>query len=100
MLMIGYELFWIHLFSPTQPKQPTFSVHSVEKSSVTNPAQQKQHKQLALATTDSNSIFTLRFQPIQRLQPSLMTDGITNAMAQQTLHKKSCRFGHIYWRNL
>ena len=45
--MIGYELFWIHLFCPTQPKQPKFSIRTVEKNSATNPAQQKQHKQLA-----------------------------------------------------
>ena len=41
-------------------------------------AQQKQRKQLIL--TDNKNIFTYRFQPIQRLQPSFMSDSIRNFM--------------------
>ena len=47
-------------------------------------AQQKQCKQLIL--TNNKSIFTHRFQPMQRLQPNLMTDGIINYM--YTKHKE------------
>ena len=36
-------------------------------------AQEKQRKQPIL--TDTKNIFTYRFQPLQRLQPSFMTDG-------------------------
>ena len=46
-------------------------------------AQQKQCKQLIL--TDNKNIFTYRFQPIQRLQPNFLTDGIKNYM--YTKHK-------------
>ena len=41
-------------------------------------AQQKQRKQLIL--TDNKNIFICRFQPIKRLQPIFMTDGIENFM--------------------
>ena len=41
-------------------------------------AQQKQRKQLIL--TDDKNIFTYCFQPIQRLQPNIKTDGIKNFM--------------------
>ena len=41
-------------------------------------AHQKQRKKLIL--TDSENIFTYRFQLIQRLQPNFMTDGIRNFM--------------------
>ena len=40
--------------------------------------QQKQRKQLSL--TDNKNISTYRFQPVQRLQPNFMTDGIRNFM--------------------
>ena len=53
---------------------------------MTNPTQQTQHKQLAL--TDNNNIFTSHLQPIQRLQPIFMTDGIRNFLAQQKPRKK------------
>ena len=48
--------------------------------------QQKQRKQLIL--TDSKNIFTYRFQPIQRLQPHFITDGIRNFMVQQKQRKQ------------
>ena len=41
-------------------------------------AQQKQRKQLIL--TDDKNIFTYCFQPIQRLQPNIKTDGTKNFM--------------------
>ena len=41
-------------------------------------AQQKQRKQLILS--DNLNISTYHFQPIQRLQPNFMTDGIRNFM--------------------
>ena len=41
-------------------------------------AQQKQRKQLIL--TDNKNISTYRFQPMQRLQPNFITDGIRNFM--------------------
>ena len=49
-------------------------------------AQQKQRKQLIL--TDIKNIFTYRFQPIQRLQPKFMADGIRNFMARQKQRKQ------------
>ena len=42
--------------------------------------QQKQRKQLIL--TDNKNIFTYRFEPMQRLQPNFITDGIRNFMVQ------------------
>ena len=48
-------------------------------------AQQKQRKQPILV--DGKNIFTYCFQPIQRLQRNLTTDGIRNFMAQQK-HRK------------
>ena len=42
--------------------------------------QQKQRKQLIL--TSNSNISTYRFEPIQRLQPNFITDGIRNFMAQ------------------
>ena len=41
-------------------------------------AQQKQRKQLIL--TDNLNISTYHFQPIQRLQPNFMTDGVRTFM--------------------
>ena len=49
-------------------------------------AQQTQRKQLIL--TDDKNIFTYCFQPIQRLQPNIKTDGIRNFMAQQKQRKQ------------
>ena len=46
----------------------------------------KQRKQLIL--TNSKNILTERFQPIQRLQPNVTTDGIRNFMAQQKQRKQ------------
>ena len=43
-------------------------------------AQQKQRKQLILI--DNQNISTYHFQPIQRLQPNFITDGIRIFMAQ------------------
>ena len=49
-------------------------------------AQQKQRKQLIL--TVNLSISTYHFQPIQRLQPNFITDGIRIFMAQQKQRKQ------------
>ena len=49
-------------------------------------AQQKQRKQFIL--TDIKNIFTYHFQPIQRLQPKFMADGIRNFMAGQKQPKQ------------
>ena len=49
-------------------------------------AQQKQRKQLIL--TDNLNISTYHFQPIQRLQPIFITDGITIFIAQQKQRKQ------------
>ena len=48
--------------------------------------QQKQRKQLIL--TDNQNISTYYFQPIQRLQPDFITDGIRIFMAQQKQRKQ------------
>ena len=48
--------------------------------------QQKQRKQLIL--TDNLNISTYHFQPIQRLQPNFITDGIRIFMAQQKQRKQ------------
>ena len=61
-----------------QPEQSKFSIYNAGKNSETDPAQQKQRKQLYLI--NNKNIFIYRFQPIQRLQPNLMTDGIRNFM--------------------
>ena len=47
---------------------------------------QKQRKQPILTDFSKNS-FTYRFQPIQRLQPKFMADGMRNFM--DTKHKKA-----------
>ena len=49
-------------------------------------AQQKKRKKLIL--TDNKNIFTYCFQPIQRLRPSFITDGIRNLIAQQKQGKQ------------
>ena len=49
-------------------------------------AQQKQRKQLILS--DNQNISTYHFQPIQRLQPNFITDGIRIFMAQQKQRKQ------------
>ena len=49
-------------------------------------AQQKQLKQLIL--TDNQNISAYHFQPIQRLQPNFITDGIRIFMAQQKQSKQ------------
>ena len=49
-------------------------------------AQQKQRKQLIL--TDNQNISIYHFQPIQRLQPNFITDGIRIFMAQQKQRKQ------------
>ena len=49
-------------------------------------AQQKQRKQLIL--TDNQNISTYHFQPIQRLQPNFITDGIRILIAQQKQRKQ------------
>ena len=49
-------------------------------------AQQKQRKQLIL--TDNQNISTYHFQPIQRLQPNFITDGIRIFIAQQKKRKQ------------
>ena len=61
-----------------QPEQSKFSIHNAGKNSETDPAQQKQRKQLYL--TNDKNIFIYRSQPIQRLQLNFMTDGIRNFM--------------------
>ena len=48
--------------------------------------QQKKRKQLIL--TNNKNISTYRFEPIQRLQPNFITDGIRNFMAQQKQRKQ------------
>ena len=48
-------------------------------------AQQKQRKQLIV--TDEKNIFTYCFQPIQRLQPNVKTDGIKHLL--YTKHNKN-----------
>ena len=50
-------------------------------------AQQKQRKQLIL--TDNQNICTYHFQPMQRLQPDFITDGIRIFMAQQKQRKQT-----------
>ena len=50
-------------------------------------AQQKQRKQLIL--TDNQNISTYHFQPMQRLQPDFITDGIRIFMAQQKQRKQT-----------
>ena len=49
-------------------------------------AQQKQRKQLIL--TDNQNISTYHFQPLQRLQPNFITDGIRILMAQHKQRKQ------------
>ena len=49
-------------------------------------AQQKQRKQLIL--TNNQNISTYHFQPMQRLQPNFITDGIRIFMAQHKQHKQ------------
>ena len=49
-------------------------------------AQQKQRKQFIL--TDNQNISTYHSQPIQRLQPNFITDGIKIFMAQQKQRKQ------------
>ena len=49
-------------------------------------AEQKQLKQLIL--TDNQNISAYHFQPIQRLQPNFITDGIRIFMAQQKQRKQ------------
>ena len=49
-------------------------------------AQQKQRKQIIL--TDNLNISIYHFQPIQRLQPNFITDGIRIFMAQQKQRKQ------------
>ena len=48
--------------------------------------QQKQRKQAILI--DGKNIFTDCFQPIQRLEPNFITDGIRNLMEQQKQRKQ------------
>ena len=48
--------------------------------------QQKKRKQLIL--TDNKYISTYRFEPIQRLQLSFITDGIRNFMTQLKQRKQ------------
>ena len=49
-------------------------------------AQQKQRKQLIL--TDNQNISTYHFQPMQRLQPNFITDGLRIFMAEQKQPKQ------------
>ena len=49
-------------------------------------AQQKQPKQLIL--TDNQNISTYHFQPMQRLQPNFITDGLRIFMALQKQRKQ------------
>ena len=49
-------------------------------------AQQKQRKQLIL--TDNQNISTYHFQPMQRLQPNFITDGLRIFMALQKQRKQ------------
>ena len=77
---------YTNLFNTTQTTQILYLLHRKKKSD-TDPAQQKQRKQLIL--TDSKNIFIYSFQPVQRLQPNFTTDGIRNSMAQQKQRKQS-----------
>ena len=49
-------------------------------------AQQKQRKQLI--STNNKNFTTYHLEPIQRLQPDFITDGIRNFMAQQRQRKQ------------
>ena len=49
-------------------------------------AQQKQRKQLIL--TDNQNISSYHFQPMQRLQPNFITDGLRIFMALQKQRKQ------------
>ena len=72
------------------PKRSTdlFNLNNPNSLSITKKKilQQKQRKQLILS--DRKNIFTYHFQPIQRLQPNFLTDGIRIFMAQQKQHKQ------------
>ena len=62
-----------HEHNPNNPN----SLSTTQKNYETDSAQQKQRKQLI--STNSKNVFTLCFQPIQRLQHSLITVDIINS---------------------
>ena len=76
---------YTNLFNTTQTTQ-ILSPQPRKKNSETDPAQQKQRKQIISA--DSENILAWCLQPIQRLQPNFTTDGIINFIAQQKQRKQ------------
>ena len=76
---------YTNLFNATQTTQILYPQHRTKKNSQTDPAQQKQRKQLIL--TDDKNIFAYCFQPVQRLQPNFRTNDIRNLYTSSTPRK-------------